>query len=48
MAKINFIKDKLGVGMYAKDGEYVQFDGNCECSGQVKNYTKSRFLIDQQ
>lgn len=21
--------------MYAKDGEYVEFYGNCECSGQV-------------
>jgi len=45
MAKIKFIKDKLGVGMYAKDGEYVEFDGNCECSGQVKNYNKSQFYI---
>jgi len=45
MAKIKFIKDKLGVGMYAKDGEYVEFDGHCECSGQVKNYKKSRFYI---
>jgi len=45
MAKIKFIKDKLGVGMYAKDGEYVEFDGICECSGQVKNYNKSQFYI---
>jgi len=45
MAKIKFIKDKLGVGMYAKDGEYVEFDGNCECSGQVKNYNKFQFCI---
>jgi len=45
MAKIKFIKDKLAVGMYAKDGEYVEFDGNCECSGQVKNYNKSQFYI---
>jgi len=41
MAKINFIKDKLGAGMYAKDGEYVEFYGNCECTGQVNNYIKS-------
>jgi len=40
MAKIKFIKDKLAVGMYAKDGEYVDFDGNCECSGQVKKKQK--------
>jgi len=45
MAKIKFIKDKLGVGMYAKDGEYVQFDGNCECSGQVKNYKNLNFMF---
>jgi len=44
MAKIKFIKDKLGVGMYAKDGEYVEFDENCECSGQVK-ITKNLFYI---
>jgi len=45
MAKIKFIKDKLGVGMYAKDGEYVEFDGNCECSGQVKIYNKFQFIF---
>jgi len=45
MAKIEFIKDKLGTGMYAKDGEYVEFDGNCECSGQVKNYNKSQLIF---
>lgn len=36
MAKIKFVREKVGVGMYAKDGEYVDFDGSCECSGQVK------------
>lgn len=38
MAHLKFSKEKLAVGMYAKDGEYVNFDGNCECSGQVNFY----------
>lgn len=37
MAQLKFSRDKLAVGMYAKDGEYVEFNGNCECIGQV-NY----------
>lgn len=45
MAKIKFIKDKLGVGMYAKDGEYVEFNGNCECSGQVKRTINHEFIF---
>lgn len=35
MAKLKFLEDKIAVGMYAKDGEYVEFYGICECSGQV-------------
>jgi len=37
MAQLKFLKDKVAVGMYAKDGEYVEFSGTCECTGQVKN-----------
>lgn len=36
MAQLKFSKEKTAVGMYAKDGEYVVFSGNCECTGQVK------------
>lgn len=35
MAHLKFLNDKLAIGMYAKDGEYVEFHGECECSGQV-------------
>ncbi|XP_025202252.1 dynein beta chain, ciliary-like, partial [Melanaphis sacchari] len=38
MSRIKFINDKLGTGMYAKDGEYVEFNENCECSGQVEKW----------
>lgn len=37
LAQLKFTRDKIANGMYAKDGEYVEFHGNCECSGQVKN-----------
>ncbi len=41
MAKLKFTMDesdkptKQAVGMYSKDGEYVEFDQPCECVGQV-------------
>jgi len=35
IAQLKFLNSKLAAGMYAKDGEYVEFYGNCECSGQV-------------
>lgn len=35
MAQLKFSKEKIAVGMYAKDGEYVEFSEHCECSGQV-------------
>ena len=43
MAKLKFVDDadgnptKEAVGMYSKEGEYVDFDKPCDCSGQVKN-----------
>lgn len=35
IAQLKFSTNKLAVGMYAKDGEYVEFHENCECFGQV-------------
>ena len=41
MASLKFIKDqedrdsKHAIGMYAKDGEYVDFNHPCDCSGPV-------------
>ena len=41
MAKLKFIEDadgkptKEAVGMFSKDGEYVDFDEPCKCVGQV-------------
>lgn len=42
MAKLKFTQEggknsKTAVGMFAKDGEYVKFDGTCDCSGKVSN-----------
>ena len=42
MAKLKFVDDEDGnptkeaVGMYSKEGEYVDFDKPCDCSGQVQ------------
>ena len=42
MAKLKFKEDEDGqptkeaVGMYSKDGEYVDFDEPCKCVGQVR------------
>ncbi|KAI5737346.1 hypothetical protein M8J76_012600 [Diaphorina citri] len=45
LAKLKFrpgkdgkINVKIAQGMYAKDGEYVEFNGDCDCSGQVENW----------
>ena len=41
MAKLKFKDDddgnptKEALGMYSKEGEYVDFDKTCDCSGQV-------------
>lgn len=41
MAKLEFEKDdkgnclKQGIGMYSKDGEYVNLDKTCDLNGQV-------------
>ena len=41
MSSLKFTEDASGVstkeavGMYSKDGEYVEFDANCHCDGQV-------------
>ena len=44
MAKLKFQQDEAGnptkeaIGMYSKDGEYVDFDKPCVCVGQVENW----------
>ncbi|XP_024080370.1 dynein beta chain, ciliary isoform X1 [Cimex lectularius] len=43
IASLKFIVEKEGepknaLGMHAKDGEYVEFDGNCDCTGPVENW----------
>lgn len=40
MARLEFVDGKTkgtlcAPGMYAKDGEYVEFHGSCDCSGPV-------------
>ena len=52
MAKLKFIEDadgkptKEAVGMYSKDGEYVDFDEPCICVGQVHH--KSEYKSGMQ
>ncbi len=42
MSQLKFVTDEEGhptkeaVGMYSKDGEYVDFDKPCMCVGQVR------------
>jgi len=44
MARLKFKQDEEGkptkeaLGMYSKDGEYVDFDKPCVCVGQVENW----------
>lgn len=45
MAQLKFLKDKLAAGMFAKDGEYVEFHGNFDCSGQVNDSIENFFWI---
>jgi len=50
MAKLKFVDDadgnptKEAVGMYSKEGEYVDFDKPCDCSGQVNINTRVNFF----
>lgn len=53
MAKLKFKLDaeekplKIGVGMYSKEDEYVDFDKDCDCSGQVGyNLFKCNIPVD--
>lgn len=44
IAKLKFIQEgnkvtKMARGMFAKDGEYVEFNANCDCGGQVEVYS---------
>lgn len=43
MAHLKFSKEKIAIGMYAKDREYVEFNESCDCAGQVNNKDKSGF-----
>ena len=51
MAKLKFVMDendkptKTAVGMFSKDGEYVDFDEPCELVGQVENWLNK--LLDR-
>ncbi|XP_054265094.1 dynein beta chain, ciliary-like [Macrosteles quadrilineatus] len=43
IARLKFIQEggkttKTARGMFAKDGEYVEFSANCDCSGQVEKW----------
>ncbi|XP_013396327.1 dynein beta chain, ciliary isoform X2 [Lingula anatina] len=52
MAALKFQQDsdgnnlKTGVGMFSKDGEYVDFDHECDCTGQVEVWLNR--LLDVQ
>lgn len=53
MAKLKFKLDaegqplKVGMGMYSKEDEYVDFDKECDCSGQVSyNHFKCSIPVD--
>jgi len=42
IASLEFIdskttEKKVAAGMHAKDGEYVKFNENCDCSGPVSS-----------
>lgn len=42
MARLKFVPGELdgtfgALGMFAKDGEYVEFSQNCDCSGPVSH-----------
>ena len=39
---------KTALGMYSKDGEYVDFDKPCECAGQVSLYIYTYIYMYQQ
>ena len=54
MANLKFIMDsskkpsKEAVGMYSKDGEYVNFSKSCHCVGQVSNHLQRAKITDQE
>lgn len=49
MARLKFVKPETeeqerlqsAVGMYAKDGEYVEFTSQCDCNGPVSHVNKA-------
>ncbi len=50
MSSLKFTEDvpgvstKEAVGMYSKDAEYVEFDTNCQCEGQVCQLLNNRTM----
>ncbi|XP_050529246.1 dynein beta chain, ciliary-like [Daktulosphaira vitifoliae] len=38
IGQLKFGKEKVANGMFAKDGEYVEFNGQLDCSGQVEKW----------
>jgi len=49
IASLEFIdskttEKKVAAGMHAKDGEYVKFNENCDCSGPVSNVVIIHYL----
>ena len=50
MAALEFVEDgdgptKVAKGMYSKDKEYVDFDEECECVGQVTTFSQSSKVL---
>lgn len=50
MARLKFKETegqfKTALGMHAKDGEYVEFNHECDCTGAVsKNYVQKKLEI---
>lgn len=48
IASLEFIDSKItekkvATGMHAKDGEYVQFNENCDCSGPVSSVVTTSY-----
>lgn len=50
IASLEFIdlktaEKKVAAGMHAKDGEYVKFNDNCDCSGPVSSVVIPRPVV---
>lgn len=50
IASLEFIdlkttEKKVAAGMHAKDGEYVKFNEDCDCSGPVSNVVITHYVV---